>query len=216
MIRDDMLKNRINKLLMKSLTPILVQNGFNKRGSVYTRASRSLLHMVDVQHSRWNDTIEVSFTLNCGVYMPGVTSTFRNISEPKQPKPTDCCIAVRVGMLTESRLDRWWRISKTDGSDCDRKIGEEIVSVVERFVLPFLQRFQQEKSVPEFLSQPRHGADEYVEPRADGLRLSYAAIAWSILGARSDCQTCLERAISLSKKTPMESIISSFASRFTC
>ena len=76
------LKNRVKALLAKSATPELKRHGFRKRGNVYVRPTGDVCHLVDVQYSRWNDSSEVSFTLNCGVWMRGVTSSFRNVTEP--------------------------------------------------------------------------------------------------------------------------------------
>jgi hypothetical protein len=211
-----MLKDRASKILSEAATATLKTRGFKKRGKAYIRQTGRLGHMVDTQFSRWNDGKEVSFTLNCGIYIPGVTSTFSNSPEPNHPKLEDCCINVRVGGLTESKLDVWWKLSERDTPERDMEIREEICSTIERTMLPFLDRYQNEKAVAEFLSQQRIDADKYIWPRAEGLRLSYAAIIWHMLGVRDTCRECIERAVRESTNTPVDGVVNAFAIRFTC
>ncbi len=212
---DPMIKTRA-KSVLADLAAKLKQHGFNKRGNVYVRQSEEVFQMVDVQYSRWNDAEEVNFTLNGGVYVPGVTSRFSNSPEPKRPKLRDCCITVRVGMLTESHLDVWWKMSASDGVLVDRKIKEEIASITENTLMPFLERFRDAKAVAGFLSKQPATEDQHIEPSAEGLRLSYAAIIWAKLGASDRCQTCLERAMQRSRNTPLEGTVTSFTKRFSC
>lgn len=192
------------------------QCGFKKRGNLYVREVGHLLHMVDVQYSRWNDAGQLSFTLNCGIFIPGVTSRFRNAREPKAPRPIDCCVSARAGMLRQPYMDVWWKILADDAPEKDGKIREEIISIITSSVLPFLDGLENERAVADFLSRRRDERDKYVEPRAEGLRLAYSAIVWSMLGVRDRCQKCIEQAVQESNDTPLESVITSFARRFSC
>lgn len=211
-----MLKTRVKNVVANSLAAKLRQHGFSKPANVYVRSSGDVFHMVDVQYSRWNDAKEVSFTLNCGVYVPGVTSRLGNLPEPKKPKVTDCCITVRVGMLTESRLDVWWKVSAGGGVLEDRQIIEEIGSITENTMMLFFERFKDAKAIACFLAERPSTGDRHIEPRPEGTRLSYAAIIWAKLGASDKCQTCLDQAVQRSRDTPLEDTVASFATRFSC
>lgn len=210
------LKERLNKILLESIARRLKEHGFRKRGDVFSRECRRVVHLIDIQYSRWNDSTETNFTLNCGVYMPGITAAFRNSAEPKVPKPTDCCIAVRIGMLTESQTDSWWTISAADDPERDDAVREEIASVLEQVALPFLNRFDDPRAVAEFLSGETAKNDEFVEPRAPGLRFAYAALAWRVLGETRRCQEDLRRAVASAERTPLQDIVSGFARRWSC
>ncbi len=211
-----MLKERCARILRQSATPALKQQGFHRSGNVYLREVDGLLHMVDVQYSRWNDAKEVSFTLNCGVYVRGIASALRNGPEPRQPKVADCCLSARVGMVKEPFLDVWWKVSSTDGPARDGAIASEITSTLARTVLPFLERFPDMKAVAEFLSGPRTEGDKHVNPLAEGLRLAYGAIVWSAQGVRERCRKCIEQAVEKSRNTPNEGLIAAFAEKFEC
>jgi Domain of unknown function (DUF4304) len=193
---------------------VLNNRGFKKSGHLYTHKAGKIIQMVEVQRSRWNDRNMVAFTLNGGIHVSGVTSTFRRKPEPEQPGITDCCITVRVGMLGVSKLDIWWKLSANNDPDHDNQVAEEITSATTGLVLPFLDRFQSEEQVTQFLSQERGPRDEFVEPRVPALRHAYAALLWARLGAIATAHECLDRAQSESRKTPLEDVVARFAKRW--
>lgn len=211
-----MVKNRVNEILRQSISDILKHRGFQKQGMLYVRRLGDVLHMIEVQRSRWNDTTRQSFTLNCGVYVPGVTSAFRNTTDAERPKLTDCCISVRVGMLRTPWHDIWWEISNNDGADKDAEIRGEIASIVTESALPFVERFPSEKEIIHFLTTEHIGSDKLVEPCAEGFQFSYAALLWRRLGEIHKCSMCLEEAKQRSKKTPLETVVAAFADRCRC
>jgi len=210
------LKARAKKLLSESLTPALAHHGFKKERNRYVRPSGGVAQMVDVQYSRWNDKNEVSFTLNCSVYVPGVTSTFRSSPEPPRPALTDCCVTIRVGMLTQSNLDKWWKLTTDDDLTEDEKIGRELSSLTDNVIVPFFERVADPLAVAKLLSEPTARFVEYFDPRAEELRAAYAAIIWRNLGETAKCRTCISRALELSKTMPLEDVIGDFSRRFTC
>lgn len=107
-----------------STTPVI------RRGQLYIRDRDHVFHMVDIQYSRWNDAAKASFTLNAGIYVPGVTSTFRKRPDPEKPKPSDCCISVRVGMLTHEKHDLWWELSESSDHQSEVRVGEQISRII--------------------------------------------------------------------------------------
>ncbi|WP_437630347.1 DUF4304 domain-containing protein [Sorangium sp. So ce854] len=208
-----MTKNRISKIIHEALFGTLAPYGFKRRGDDYVRRIGAVSHVVNAQRSRWSEGNRVSFTLNCGVHVAHVTSTFRNLPEPAQPKLTDCYISARVGMLTASRLDIWWELGDSDDADEYAKVQRDVAMRTTNSVIPFLGRFEAERQVAEFLSSTCTGADELVDPRAHALRMAYAAAIWRKLGDADRCSACIEEAERQSKRTPLQDVIVAFASR---
>src|SRR5262249_47677980 len=110
----------------------------------------------------------------------------------------------------------WWKLAESDEPERDVALEEEVAAATKRFVLPFLERFHDEHTVAEFLSQPCELDDKFVEPRADGLRLAYAAIIWQSAGNRIRCQESIEKAVLRSKRSPLEGVLNDFVRRFAC
>lgn len=215
MARDGDLKSRA-KAIVSHVGELLREEHFVKRGNTYAYDNGHVIQMLDVQYSRWNDVREISFTLNCGVFVRGVAAAFRDAADPPKPQIADCCVSARIGLLTDGGLDIWWKVSAEAGASHDESTSTEIATIVKRVALPFLRRFPDETSVAMFLSQPPAAPDRYVEPRAEGLRFAYAAIAWNAAGRRDECQRCFDEAVSRSKQTPLAATIGAFEKRFKC
>jgi hypothetical protein len=209
-----MLRKRVDTLLGDCLTPELKRRGFRKKGALYSRAIERVTHLVDVQYSRWNDKERVSFTLNCGIHVRGVTSTFRGTREPPEPKPSDCCMSVRAGMLTKTKQDVWWEVLEPQDPEAEAEIGRQVPALLTDAVLPFLSRFETEEAVALFLSEERAPEDDHVEPRAPGLGFAYAGILWRALGNSERASACLADAVKRASNTPLEETVSNFARRF--
>ena len=206
------MKARLKNIVARTVTPALKERGFKKAGDRFVRGD-AVVQLVDVQFSRWDNPNEASFTLNCGVWMSGVTSTYRNTAEPASPKLADCCISARVGMLTDSRLDVWWTVRQDDPSELDESTERAVVTALSGAVLPFLRRFETAEAIAEFLSAPLTGPDRLLDPRAEVMRVAYATAAWATLGQAARRDECLARATALAKTGPVKDIIAGFASR---
>ena len=88
-------KSRARALLM-SAAKVLRENDFIKRGNTYAHNNGRFIQLVDIQYSMWNDVRDISFTLNCGVYVRGLAGAFRDSADPRNPGLSDCCINARV------------------------------------------------------------------------------------------------------------------------
>jgi Domain of unknown function (DUF4304) len=62
-------------IVKKWLTPTMQARGFTKKGRIYTRILPDVVHLMDIQQSDSNRKTGVRFTLNMGVYVPGVKPT---------------------------------------------------------------------------------------------------------------------------------------------
>ena len=201
-------RTRLNAILKEWVTPLLEPHGFRKRNNVYERRVGDTAWIVDVQWSRWKSTDRAEFTLNCGVFVAGVTSVYFNRPDPSRIQVTDCCIHTRIGMLAEDKLDKWWRFQADDvAAQVDRSIGEEASSRLRAHVIPFLNRFQTPQDALEFLVTPRPKEDKHVWPQSPAIAFCYAATIASLLGRREDLATYLERATEAGRGSPIEDVV---------
>jgi hypothetical protein len=62
--------------------------------------------------SRWNQGTTGRFTMNLGVYFPGVAqlSWLPMPANKNRPSTHDCLLETRIGALTPNHQDYWWEI----------------------------------------------------------------------------------------------------------
>ena len=206
---------RIGEILKKSLLPLMRTRGFCKNGSTYIALRDEVTWLVDVQKSRWNDSHEAQFTINGGVYIPGVVSGYSGRPEPAKPKLVDCCLSVRIGMLDESRLDKWWKLNDADNEEeHDEQIAAELSARVGRQLLPFLGRFDSRKEVVAFLTTPPiSAADKLVSPQDETRRHAYAAFIYAGQRNAAKAQEEIERAAQEAKGSPVENVMQKLRQR---
>jgi len=177
----------------------------------------SVQHLFNPESSSYNTAENHSFTTNCGIYVPGVFQAYANpnLEEPKAPQAFHGILNVRPGMLTPTG-DTWWELSSSDGPKKDDEVGQELRRLVETAALPFFDRFRDERSIAEFLSQPRRKEDRFIDPREDTFELFFAAILWKRLGCKDRCRECIEREKSKTKKRYGAEADAAFFARFSC
>ena len=200
---------RVSAILRSGLTPLLRSHGFRKHGQVYVSERGDVLWIVDVQKSRWNDGTEAQFTINGGVYVPGVVSAYSRRPEPSIPKLVDCCLSVRIGMLDDSKLDKWWKVTASDAPEdaVDEQISTEIRDRVGNHLLPFLQRFESSVEVAEFLEGPMNSATCSVSPRSLAQRHAYASLIYLRLGNTAKARSEIDEAVREAEGTPIDEVI---------
>ena len=198
---------RLNAILKDFLNPILKPLGFTKRKNVYVREDRELSWVIHIQRSDWNSATEASFTLNGGVYVPGVASTYVNKQERKSLNLADCVVYARIGMLSESRLDCWWNLRINDDvASVETEIGMDIKRRVENDVLPFLKRFETKEDVIGFLEAPLPSKYKFILPPSYATRLAYAAILHSMSRRTEKYSETINKAIKEASKSHVEGV----------
>lgn len=210
------IKKRADSLIKAAVAAPLARHGFRRRGACYVRALGDLLHLVDVQYARITIATKRTFTLNCGIYVAGVTSALGNLPDPEQPGIADCCVRIRVGHLGPPYRDVWWEISDEDGAEKDAHIRVEITDVVEGNVLPFLAQFQTMQALAEMLTNPKTEVEKRATLRSDAYRLIDAAVLWRRMGNREKCSACVAEASRLAVGKPGEELVARFVARFQC
>jgi hypothetical protein len=200
---------RLEEIVKGSLTPLLRSRGFRKEGSVYRLQRDSMTWLVDLQKSRWNDPQEAQFTLNGGVYIPGTVSVYTGRPEPEKPMIADCCLSVRVGMLDESRRDKWWKVTARDDprAALDESIAEDVCGHVGKLLLPFLERFRSVADVAEFLDGTADVPTKLFAPQAAAQRHAYASLIYLTMGDRTKAHREIEQAMCDAKGSPIEGVV---------
>lgn len=205
---NSLFDKQLNNIIKEYLTPMLKPLGFQKCGNIFISQHEELSWIIDIQKSLWNNKDEAQFTLNCGVYVPGVISTYINQPEPKVPTLRHCCISARVGMLSDNKLDKWWKLYRNDDLESiDRKVGSEILERIQLNVLPFLYRFKSRQEVVSYLKEPPSPNDRNVSPQNKAQQLAYLGIMYSLLGQYDECITTLTRAEQEAIGSPVEEYI---------
>ncbi|HVK64290.1 MAG TPA: hypothetical protein VM694_07445 [Polyangium sp.] len=214
MTHKRVLRDRMSHIFKMWVTPTLHEAGFKKRGIVYVRDLGSVQHFFNHESDDLNTADKYSFTTNCGIHVPGVRGIFGNCVEPKAVDAAYGLLNVRPGMLTPTG-DSWYKLTSSDGPEKDDEVGQELRRLVEVAALPFFDRFRDERSVAEFLSQPRRKEDRHVMPFEETFELCYAAILWKRLGCKDRCRECIEREQSKTKKR-YSPLPEKFLARFSC
>ena len=195
-------------ILEEWVTPTLATEGFRKRQNVYERRFYEMSWVIDIQWGQFKNAVDAEWTLNCGVFVEGVTSAYFNRPDPKQAQLLDCCIQTRVGMLAQGTRDKWWRLqSSDDAATVDQQNGEDASSRIRADCLPFLKRFLNPNVVLDFLVAPRKKELQHVWTQSKAIAFSYAAaIAFHLKNLR-EMGTFLHSAIEESKGSPNEDIV---------
>lgn len=206
---ESLLAKRISGILRSGLTPLLRAHEFRKCGQVYVSERGDVSWVVHVQRSRWNDETEAQFTINGGIYTPGVVGAYLGRPEPSALKLVDCCLSVRIGMLSESKFDKWWKVAASDVPEgaADKRSGSEVCSWVESLLLPFLQRFRLPVEIAGFLGGPADSATSSVSPQSMAQRYAYASLIYLRLGEVQEARGEIEKAVREAEGTAIEQVI---------
>src|SRR5258708_29161951 len=88
--------SRLSAVFQGCVSPILSSHGFRKVKHGYEKKMEGLVWLLEIQRSRWNDAVEAQFTINCGIFVPGVVSRYVNQPERTRIDSTGCCIHARI------------------------------------------------------------------------------------------------------------------------
>jgi hypothetical protein len=207
------LHTRVNSIVRQSLTEALTPRGFTKRGLVYEKTLPELVWLVDLQRNRPSSLEEMSFTLNCGVFIADLTSTYADRPAPSTLKVTDSNIGARVGVLTPERLDKWWTLRSDDSLPShDERVISEIQFHLLEYILPFLESIGTKSAALDFLEKRPLG-NALVWPLNDIIRVAYCGVLYYLLKDKQRAKDRLTAAQERATGTPNEKHIRSLCSR---
>jgi len=190
-------------IIKQYITPFLKEKGFKKLGAVYNRGLEEVVWVINIQKNRWNSQEKAEFTMNVGVHIPGIISTYINKPEPKRPTILDCCIEARLGLLSTVGRDRWWELTHDDiASKKDREIGMDIQDRLNNDAFPFFDRFRNTKNVADYLEAERSREERHIWPQNVVIGFTYASILALRQGKHEHAKGLMIKARDLSKKKP--------------
>ncbi|MBN1819054.1 MAG: DUF4304 domain-containing protein [Sedimentisphaerales bacterium] len=203
------MKPRFSALVNTWISPLLNLYGFKAMNDLFVYDKRELAWCIHLQQSKWNIADKNEFTLNVGIYVPGLISLYLGRQSDMRINFKNCCIHARIGMLSEDKLDKWWLIERAPVEPIsDETKGKEIQEAIKTLGMPFLQRFENRDDMLAFLLGESFKNDQ-IQPQSSVIRFAYAAIMLSLKGEYDRCQTVIDKAIQLGEKSPIiEHIIS--------
>lgn len=176
----------ISDLIRQSVALLLKEHGFVKKGNTWNRRLREVVHVIDLQESRYDDNRRVRFTLNVGVASPEAYAICWGPSVPSFLQETDCILRKRVGEflnLTDGSmaLDYWWKLSSAGDVTI---IGKEVATAIRVRLLPYLDGISSTEALYAVLAKQ-------VQP-SDVLGQIYLAILTALQGEAEKAKDALD------------------------
>jgi hypothetical protein len=210
-------QKRAANIIKKWLTPTMHARGFAKKGIVYSRVLADVLHLMDIQQSDSNRKTAVRFTLNIGVYVPGVQETIYGGAERKKFSAASGLNHGRPGLFTDRNFDTWWEVKAGEDLAKDDDVGRNMLAVVEEGAFQyFFDRLMDRTSLAEFLEVPRSKRYKQMFPYVDSPCFVYAGLIWDQLGVYDKCRTCMVKAVEAAKGKRLEADMEKFAREYVC
>jgi len=171
------------------IAPSLKSMGFRKNRLSWNRDQGMIVHVVNVQRSRWNTSAKQSFTVNLGVFVKEFEEIIWGNTPSGFVKEPQCVVRVRLDDLIGR--DSWWTLRATKangplqafiGRSLDslkrrmtkadqtvlgkhgRLVGEEIRSALAEVGVPFLEEHSEFGTMAAFLQEQRRLAHGYPIP----------------------------------------------------
>lgn len=127
------------EVITKSLSELLVPQGFRRKNRCWNRNSGSYVDVIDVQISKSRDML----TVNIGVLDPIANRQLWGSDHPPVVEAAFCTVQSRIGQLMGDR-DVWWPVD-------DSGTRDQIVEAVTTHALPFLGRMHSDQAMEEAL-----------------------------------------------------------------
>lgn len=114
--------------------------GFSRAGTTWNRHAKGFVDVLNFQESKSHD----AFTLNVGIMNTAVYTTCWGTELSGVVDDSSCIVRTRLGNLGEGR-DIWWPLHQVG-------IESEIVPLVSKHAIPFMDRMHSIESMEEFLT----------------------------------------------------------------
>lgn len=169
-----MIRNRLQRIVLKHLLPILENEGYERKGLIFLSRSTGgdLVRIVELQTHAMSDSTILRMFVNLGVFSEQWYLTFNGRTPREKLLAADCCFYVRPEDLVPGGHPGFWSLSLADGvSATDSEPGKSMGSYLSSFGLPFLKRFDSLTSVITFLESFDSGNRHRISfPPTDVLR----------------------------------------------
>lgn len=130
---------KFDALLKKGFYEELKPLGFKKKNNNFYRQLPQLGQIINVQKSRYGNPLDISFTINIGIFDPRFWLQYHDFQKiglvPQFPTEPECLIRKRIGELANK--PGWYEVNEyTDENELIQVMRENI----RLHILPFYQR----------------------------------------------------------------------------
>jgi len=172
----------LKQVVDEFISPQLKAAGFQNRGQTWNRDLGEIVHVIDVQESRWSSADKSRFTLNIGVMLRQIEWILWGTDSRGFVSESSCFPRFRIGYLpgVDAGYDSWWELrNKLDIDD----VGPEVERLIGERCIPLLDRCRTNSAVLEIAGD----ADEWKHPAE---RLAFA-ILLCLRGRKEDGEDLL-------------------------
>jgi len=127
----------IFKELIKELSPLLKQTGFNKKGNNFYLEAGKNYGVVNLQKSRESTKDIVRFTINFGIYSDALGRLQYDYNSSAKPEVEQCHWEARVGSFMPGSPDYWWNVSISDNLS---SITSNVMETVQSIIVPEINK----------------------------------------------------------------------------
>lgn len=179
--------NRIDDFVKRHLGPWFKTHGFTREKHTWNRRVDTLIDVIDVQSSRWNDERTCDVTLNIGVFVPEVHELCWDGDSLAFVQESDCMVRTRLGALQQAnvprkkQLDRWWSL----GDDVS-ETAHEVIGALSTFALSYLDQMHSQESIQDELDR------EVSAGAAAPASMLYLAIVRARIGDREGARQVMD------------------------
>lgn len=133
--------------IQASLHPLFTARGFRRHGRTYNRPTEAgVVQVVNFQMGSSDppgttyilglrENLHGLFTLNLGIFVAEVAEHHAGGAPRSYAHDYNCCLRARLGELSGSDRDIWWKVSPQPA------VISEVQRLLEAFGFPFLDRF---------------------------------------------------------------------------
>lgn len=141
------MKNEFNAIIKTSVSPLLRQAGFHRRGQTFTRPAGPYTQVLNIQRSAFNHNELCNFWVNTGIYVPSVVSAYFLKPPSIHPIEPVCLLRKRSYEIAGERPKNFSITPSTSLSALQAEMAQHMKDVV----LPYLDTLQNRDSVSKSL-----------------------------------------------------------------
>lgn len=146
-----------DRILAHGIRPLLKEAGFAKSGAEFRRRRGDLVDCLQFQRGRWDGPRQLSFTVNCGVYVPGTGEVWADVRANEGPAEVRASVRDRIGYVCGGRFDTWWELPIRASKRKVAATSDDLVDRLRYKVLPWLEQFASPTDVGDYLVNPAPG-----------------------------------------------------------
>lgn len=148
----------IFKELIKELSPLLKQMGFNKKGNNFYLEGGKNYGVINLQKSRDSTKEVTKFTINFGVYSEVLGRLQYDYSDSTKPEVEQCHWQSRVGGFMPGSPDYWWYVNVLDDLS---SITFNVMEAVQSIIVPEInKRLSDEGLINSWMNDSHAGTTE--------------------------------------------------------